>query len=122
MEPKLALAVLSLGFVTACWSQNAPRNSVPDSCTKVARIQGTFPKGPFKTLANESYKRSPLVRYQIEEDGTVTNVALARSSGVSDIDKKVVEAIAHWKYKTRPKGCGQIETSMTVTIDWSPPD
>jgi TonB family protein len=122
MKPKLALVLCSLGFATACWSQDAQRKSVPDSCTKAIPIHGAFPKGPFKTLADESYRRSPKVKYQIEEDGTVTNAALARSSGVIDIDKKVVDAIAHWKYKPRPKGCGQIETSMTVTIDWASPD
>jgi TonB family protein len=62
-----------------------------------------------------------MVTYQIEEDGTVTNAALIRSSGVADIDNAVVHAIGHWKYKPRPKGCGLIETEMSATIDWANP-
>jgi TonB family protein len=81
-------------------------------------VFGSFPKGPFKLLPNESYKRSPIVKYQIQEDGTVAHVVLSRSSGVADIDKKVVGAIADWKYKPRPAGCGTVDTDISVTIDW----
>jgi TonB family protein len=122
MKPKLALMLCSLGFATACWSQSAQRKSLPDSCTKVVRVHGAFPKGPFKKLSNETYTRSPMVKYQIEEDGKVTNAMLIRSSGVASIDKAVVDAMGRWKYQPRPKGCGQIETEMSVTIDWASPD
>jgi TonB family protein len=122
MRLNLTALTCALGFATACWSQNAQQKSLPDSCTKTIRVHGTFPKGPYKTLANESYRRSPVVKYQIEEDGTVTNATLIRSSGVASIDKAVVDAIGRWKYKPRPKGCGQIETKMSVTIDWAGPE
>lgn len=82
---------------------------MPDSCTKAIRVHGGFPKGRFKPLVNESYRRSPIVKYEIEEDGTVTNAALGRSSGVADIDKKVVDAIANWKYKPDQRVVGRLK-------------
>ena len=82
------------------------------------RVHGSFPKGPFKALPDESYKRSPTVKYLIQEDGTVSNATITRSSGVADMDKKILDAIAKWKYKPRPSGCGVIETEMTVTVHW----
>ncbi len=60
------------------------------------RVHGSFPKGPFKFLPKESYKRSPLIKYQIQEGGTVSDAILTRSSGVADIDKKVLDAVARW--------------------------
>ncbi len=82
------------------------------------RVHGSFPKGPFKFLPKESYKRSPLIRYQIQEDGGVSDVMVTHSSGVADIDKKVLDAVAHWKYKPGAAGCGVVENEMSVTIDW----
>jgi len=82
------------------------------------RVHGKFPNGPFKTFPNEPYKRSPSVKYLIQEDGTVSDAAITHSSGVADMDKKILDAIARWKYKPRPVGCGVIETEMTVTIHW----
>jgi TonB family protein len=82
------------------------------------RVHGSVPKGPFKFLPRESYKGSPLIEYQIQEDGTVSDAIIARTSGVADIDKKVLDAVARWKYKPRPVGCGVIETKMSLTIDF----
>lgn len=94
------------------------RPMVTPECTKTIRVKGSFPNGPFKTLPGESYKGSPGLKYIIREDGTVSDAAITRSSGVSDIDKEILDAIAQWKYKSRPAGCGVIETETTVTIHW----
>ncbi len=91
---------------------------VTPECTKTIRVQGSFPNGPFKTLPNEAYKRSPTLKYLIQEDGTVSDAAITRGSGVADMDKKILDAIAQWKYKPRPAGCGVIETETTVAIHW----
>jgi TonB family protein len=110
--------LLTLGLGAACWGQQAQKKDVPSECINVIRANGSFPKGPFKFLPKESYKGSPIVKYQIQEDGGGSDAAIIRSSGVADIDKKVLDAIAKWKYKRRPSGCGVIEIEMTVTIDW----
>jgi TonB family protein len=89
---------------------------VTPECTKTIRLRGSFPNGPFKTLPNEAYKRSPTLKYLIQEDGAVSDAAITRGSGVADMDKKILDAIAQWKYEPRPAGCGVIETETTVTV------
>jgi len=118
MKPNIGVVVLTLGLVTTCRSQDSQKKSLQPECTKTIRVHGPFPKGPFKTHLDESYKRSPTVKYLIQEDGTVSNGTITRSSGVADMDKRILDAIAQWKYKPRPSGCGVIETEMTVTIHW----
>ncbi len=90
MKPKIAVVVLTLGLATACWSQDSQKKGLPPECTKMIRVHGSFPKGPFKTLPNESYKRPPVVKYLIREDGMVSNATIARSSGLADMDKKIL--------------------------------
>jgi TonB family protein len=119
MKPRIPAVLLTLGLGTACWGQQAQEKDVPSECTKVIRVNGSFPKGPFTFLPKESYKGSPLIKYQIQEDGSVSDAKIARGSGVVDIDKKVLDAVAHWKYKPRAVGCGTIEIEMSVTIDWA---
>ena len=120
MKLKIAFVLLTLALGTACWGQDALKKSVPPECTKMIRVHGSLPKwkGTVKFLPKESYKQSPIIKYQVQEDGTVSNITLTRSSGVADIDKKLRDAIARWEFKPRPVGCGTIETEMVVTIDW----
>jgi TonB family protein len=66
---------------------------------------------------NESYKRAPIISFEIEESGKVSNVKVTRGSGVRDIDAWVVNEIKRWKYKPGP-GCGIRETDATVIIDF----
>ena len=113
------MVVLLVLGVTTSWGQSSQKKNLRPECTKLIRLRGSYPKGPFKTLPAESYKRSPTIKYEIQEDGTVTNAVITRKSGVADIDQKFVDAITRWKYKPRPDGCGVIETEMTVTIDWT---
>ena len=117
MKAKVAVALFTLGLGSTCRAQDAEKKSVPAECTRTIRVHGSVPEGPFKFLPKESYKRSPLIKYQIQEDGTVSNATITRSSGVADIDKKVLDAVARWKYKPRPVGCGVIETEMSLTFD-----
>jgi TonB family protein len=118
MKPKIAFVLLTLGVRTVCWGQDAQKKSVPPECTKMTRVHGSFPKAPYKILPKESYKRSPTIKYEIQEDGTVSNVTVTRSSGVADIDKKQRDAITRWEYKPRPVGCGVIETEISVIMHW----
>jgi TonB family protein len=119
MKPTIAVVLLTLGLGGICWGQNTQKKDVPSACVKIIRVHGSFPKGPFKFLPDENYKRSPLIRYQIQEDGDVSDATVTRSSGVIDIDKKFLAAVARWKFKPRAVGCGVIETEMSVTIDWA---
>jgi len=116
MKPRIP-AVLLDTWSGVAWGQQAQKKDVPSECTKIVRVSGAFPKGPFTFLPTESYKGSPLIKYQVQEDGRVSGAKVARGSGVADIDKKVLNAVARWKYKPRPVGCGIIESQMSVTID-----
>jgi TonB family protein len=117
MGQNVAVVLLALILSTVCWSQNS-RQSVPPECAETVRVNGSFPNGPFKRLRGESYKRAPTVKYLIHLDGTVSDATIIRSSGLSDMDKKFVDAIAQWKYTPCPDGCGVIESQMTPTIHW----
>lgn len=119
------LIIVKLPIYTAVWlvlllpaGADTQQKAVPPECTKVTRVHGSFPKGPFKVLPAESYKNSPTVKFLIQEDGSVSDVRVTRSSGVADIDKKVRESVSQWKYKGRPSGCGLIENEGTVIIHW----
>ena len=119
MAAIVVLLVSSAGYCQGNHSQDVPQQkSVPPECTRVTRVNGSFPTRPFKTLPTESYKGSPTVKFLIQESGSVSEVRINRSSGVADIDKKVIESVSQWKYKPRPTGCGNIENQMTVTIHW----
>jgi len=118
MKPSIGVVLLSFGLVTTCCSQDSQKKNLPPECAKTIPVRDSFPKGPFKTLSGESYKRSPTVKFLIQEDGTVSDTTIVRSSGVADIDKKILDAIAKWKYKPRPSGCGVIENEVTLTIHW----
>jgi TonB family protein len=113
------LGILLFALVTAviCAGQTAQETKVPSRCIPKVRKRNSFPKGAFNFLPNESCKRSPIVKFQINEDRTVSNTKVTRSSGVADIDKKVADAIAGWRYAPRP-GCPVIESEMSMTIDW----
>jgi TonB family protein len=113
----LGIFLFMLGAVVICSGQTAQASKVPSRCIPRVWKRKPFPKGPFNFLPNESYKRSPIVKFQINEDGTVSNTKVTRRSGVADIDKKVAEAIAGWRYAPRP-GCPVIESEMSMTIDW----
>ena len=70
------------------------QKSVPPECPRVTRVNGSFPTGPFKRLPTESYKGSPTVKLLTQESGSVSEVRINRSSGVADIDKKVIESVS----------------------------
>jgi TonB family protein len=113
----LGIFLFMLGAAVICSGQTAQESKVPSRCIPRVWKRKPFPKGPFNFLPNDSHKRSPIVKFQINEDGTVSNTKVTRRSGVADIDKKVAEAITGWKYAPRP-GCPVIESEMSVTIDW----
>jgi hypothetical protein len=78
-------------------SQDSEKKSLSPECTKPIRFQGSYPKGPFKILPAESYKRSPTIKFEIQENGTVINAVITRKSDVVDIDRKFLDTISRWK-------------------------
>jgi TonB family protein len=119
MKPQISVVLLTIILGCACWGQEAQKKSVPPESAKAIRVRGPIPNGPFEFLPKESYKGSPLIKFQIQEEGKVSGALISRSSGVADIDKKVLDAVARWRYKPRPAGCGAIDTEVSVTIDFA---
>lgn len=109
----LALAVL---LAIPCLCQTAGTAKVSTECKNRALKQKPLVPPEFKFLPGESYKGPPSVRFQIGEDGSVSGVRLAQSSGVKGIDKWVLKEVSKWKYGAVP-GC-VIETEMMLVIDW----
>jgi TonB family protein len=106
-----------LFFLTApCLCQTPRKEKVSPECKHRALLSKAGPTGPYKFLPGETYKQSPTVKFQINEDGTVSKVKLIRSSGVKDIDKQVVTTVSGWKFKAVP-GC-VLDSEMTVLIHW----
>ena len=90
---------------------------LPARCLHRKAMRSSYPSGPFHSPKGESYKRSPIVKYQINEHGTVSEVKLRQSSGIQDIDRKMVGVISRWKLEP-VAGCGIVETEISVTVDW----
>lgn len=68
------------------------------------------------------YKRSPIVSFEVDEQGKIQNVTIKRRSGSAAADDLALNFVRHWKYKPRP-GCGTLESHALVTIDFTaPPD
>jgi len=112
----IVLISLVLAGAAVCLAQEAQEKKILPGCKSDRQESAALPTGPFKVLPNESLKGHPLVKFQINEDGTVSKVRLVRGCGVKDINKKVVESVSKWKYKPKPE-CGVVDVEMVVIID-----
>src|SRR5579863_2287049 len=74
-------------------------------------------KGPFQFGPDEFYKGAPVIKFLIREDGTVSEVRLIRSSGIADIDKKLLETYSSWQFN-KQTGRPAIESQVAAVIDW----
>jgi len=87
---------------------------------KVIRKGSSPNAGPFKILKGErSTGYSPVVAYEIQESGEITNVHLTRSSGFSLMDSYALNGILGMRYNNRP-GCGVLETEAAISIHLGP--
>lgn len=75
------------------------------------------PPKEFKFRKGETYRHSPVVSYQVDPDGTVSNVKLVRNTGVRDIDAFAVDWVKKRKYKAAP-GCESLLVEVDITIDF----
>lgn len=107
---------LSISLAGPCRSQTKGAEKVSPECKNRPVLNKSGPTAPYKFFPGESYKRSPIVKLQINEDGTVSNVKLIRSSGVKDINRKMLKAASGWEFKAVP-GC-ILDSEATIDIDW----
>jgi hypothetical protein len=67
--------------------------------------------------AGESYRGPPVVRADIQENGSVANLELIGGSGIHRLDTLLMADANQWKYGTRPN-CGVVQANIVVTVDW----
>jgi len=67
----------------------------------------------------EKYRNAPIVAFDIDPVGNVKNLRLVSSSGIKDIDTKLLEAVGQWRYEPQP-GCGTGSIEMSVSIHFDP--
>jgi len=119
MRIYILVLVALLVFSTRGAAQVKPQEtSLPKRCNP-KRLPNESPQtaNSEKLDPSEFYKRPPVIRFQIEPDGSVSDVTLIRSSGSTGIDRYALRSVQHWKYNDRP-GCPVIESKMAVLLDW----
>jgi TonB family protein len=119
----LTLLVLAGADHSSGQSEKKPEKSKEEkeliARCKTRPIKNALPKEPknWKWEKGEKYHGGPTISYTIEEDGTVTNVKLKRSSAVRKIDEYYVAWVKGSKYEAMP-GCSGIDTAFSITIDF----
>jgi TonB family protein len=71
----------------------------------------------FHIRNGETYKNSPVVAFEILQAGETAHAVLKRSSGLPEVDDHALKSVRELKFNNRP-GCGVIESSMAITIDF----
>jgi TonB family protein len=66
----------------------------------------------------ETYRNTPVLKVDIEEDGAVTSAQVIRASGIKRLDALLLQNVSQWKYAARP-GCGVVQSNIAITIDWT---
>ena len=115
----VVIAVFSISSTVT--SQTSKSNALPKpskkalkACAALKGVSTDFPRLP----SLDKYAISPIVRFDVMENGEVSHVVLERSSGSPEADAALIEGIRQWKYKPQP-GCGTRGSLMSVAINLS---
>lgn len=77
------------------------------------------PKFPDNLIqSGETYSSMPVLKVDIQEDGTVTNQELVQQSGIRRLDALLLRNVTQWKYEPRP-GCGVVQSNIAINVDWT---
>ena len=77
---------------------NSPKIEVPDN------------------LSIKKLNRMPLLKFEINEDGSVSKVDFVKSSRSPEIDKSILQRVKEWKFSAAP-ACGMRLVRMKIIID-----
>lgn len=101
--------------------ETAPLRRLAGTC-KLRLVKHPEPKFSDDLIqAGESYKSSPVLRVDIQENGEVTNVELIQPSGIQRLDALLLTNVHLWKYAPR-SNCGVVQSNIAITIDWAAPN
>jgi TonB family protein len=103
MRASVVALLFAVGISVPGGRLTAQGNKPPPECIPATERPRDLSDGPFKYLPGESYKREPVVGFQINEDGIVSHIKVIQSSGVRDIDRKVAAAAHDWKFKPQTR-------------------
>jgi TonB family protein len=78
------------------------------------RSSRSYALGPPRALTNSA----TTVQFEITPDGSVTDIAVTKSSGDTDLDNHVVECAKEWRYKPAMKDGVAVSVPWTVTVNW----
>jgi TonB family protein len=69
-----------------------------------------------KKTSFRGLNRFPMVSFDVDADGNVSNVELTKGTKSPKIDKAIEDQVKQWKYAASP-GCGIREVSMKIIIE-----
>ena len=101
--------------------ETAPLRNQAGECTVKLVQQPKFNFEDNLVQPGESYRGTPVLRADIEENGDVRNVELLSASGIRRLDTLLLTDLGDWKYAPRPH-CGVVKTNIAVTVHWMPQD
>jgi hypothetical protein len=111
--------VLLLGvFAASGAAQDKPKGEHDSQRCTPKLVSKTDSKSPqFHLRKGEVYRQSPIVAFEVLESGETAHAILKRKSGVAEVDKYALQFVHELKYRERP-GCGTVETTADITIDF----
>jgi TonB family protein len=83
--------------------------------TSGVNMQPNYPPG-------STASGSPQILASVRDDGTVSAVALAKSSGYTDLDTAAANAVLHWKFLPAMKNGQPVAGKIVVQIVFQAPD
>lgn len=92
----------------------APADTPPKLDTSGVNLQPAYPAG---STASGSVAVAAFVR----DNGTVSRVAVAKSSGSSDLDTAAANAVMHWKFVPATEHGQPVSGKTVVQIVFQPP-
>jgi TonB family protein len=110
------ISILWVALTGGLDSQTKPAQA-NGSCRPIGKQTNFVCVDHVKLKLGERYRRSPVVAFEVGEDGTINNLKIVRTSGVSRIDKAVLSDVSNWSFKPR-QHCGVVDVTVDVTIDW----
>jgi len=101
--------------------ETAPLREQTESCKPklILRPHIKFPDNLIRT--GEAYKSTPVLRMEIEEDGSITNAEVIQASGIKRLDALLLQSVRRWKFAARP-GCGVVESNIAINVEWTAAD
>jgi protein TonB len=122
-----------IGFVVGLALLAGPEmNDAPPSVNKPAPLAHPFP--PSMTLPQPELKKAcsypargtvhtssvgtTVISFEIEKDGSVTNVTVLESSGSRDMDQGAISCARAWRYRPAVLDGQPVAVTWTVAVPW----